>query len=445
MRPLPAAIHRAVLIALALTAVAPSARAFELQRHSVMTIQVLGRQGVSGPALALIAFGAMMPDVQDCIPSCYCDFAPSFCQPNNQQLPLYGANHFDNNLFDESIARVNQRMAEAQSGVSTATGDARASAKALVAFGRALHTTQDFYAHSTFVEINLFPGPVITTNINNLPLWQGQPYALYQWHNNNISGFGDLQTGYYIAAPPLSGFTHDQLNKDSPGSPEGSQSARVSGVAPTNLYGVASGDLTGSYTFTDLGLAPRHTIQALGALLNNGLVFPYIPIGAARAVPADPAHAQRVLDFFAWVNQDPTLIAMAQAADSLMAHANADSIGAFPIGAIDADGLPLPLPTAVTPAVDPAGRLLGAAHPNPFSRGMHVDFTAPRAGTARVAVYDLEGRTVATLFAGEVSPGVHAASWDGRGPDGNAVPAGVYLVRLAGFGRDETRRVTLAR
>jgi hypothetical protein len=431
--------------ALALCATAPPARAFELHRHSAMTYQVLGRHGVSGAALSLIAYGAMLPDVQDCVPNCYCDFAPGACQPNGQQIPQYAANHFDNNLLDESIYRVNERMALAQAGISTATGDPRASAVALVAFGKALHTTQDFYAHSTFVEINIFPGPGITTNIGSLPIWQGQPYALYQWHNNNTSGFGDLQTGFYIASPPFSGYTHDQLNKDTPGSPEGSQVARVSGVSPqTNLYGVASGDVTGGMAFTDLGLAPRHTIQAYGALLGGGLVFPYVFAQQAAAAPADPAHAQHVLDFFSWVNQDPTLVAMAAAAESLMAHASGDSIASFPINAIDADGLPLPLSTSVTPVTLRGGELLGAPHPNPFAGGVRVNFLAPRDGAVRLAVYDLEGRRVATLLDGDVDAGVHSARWDGRDSGGAQVAAGLYLVRLTGFGRDETRRVTLA-
>jgi hypothetical protein len=365
-------------------------RAFELQKHAAMTSQVLGRHGASGPALSLIAYGAMLPDVQDCLGACYCDFAPDFCQPGGGQIQVYGANHFDNNLLDESAFRANALMDQAEAGISTATGDAHASALALIAFGKALHTMQDFYAHSTFVEINLFPGPFITTNINDIPTWQGEPYALYSWHNSNTSGTGDLQTGFYIAATPAGGYSHAQLNKDSPGSPEGSQTARVSGVpAGTKLYGVASGDLTNSGSYSDLGLAPRHTIAGYGALLSGGLLFPYQPGPLTSAHRVREEYPQVALDFFTWVNQDPTLQAMAAAAESLMAHAEADSIGSFPGDAVDSDWLPKPIVTSVGPGGPVRGPLLAPARPNPTRGTTRFAFTAPEAGNARLAIYDL--------------------------------------------------------
>jgi hypothetical protein len=449
-RPLAARVLFSPLLAatavLTLIGAITPARAFDLQRHSAITNQVLGRHGLTGAALKLVAYGALLPDVQDCIPSCYCDFAPRACQPDGSQIAQFGADHFDNNLLTESIDRVNLRMSEAQAGIVTAQGNSRASALALIAFGKALHTTQDFYAHSTYVEINLFPGPVITTNINNIAIWSGEPYALYSWHNANTSGSGDLQTGYYLAGAPAGGFLHERLNKDNSGSPEGSQIARISGVPPqTRLYGVASGDFTNSGSYSDLGLAPQHTIYAYNALLNQGLVFPYEPIaGASHARPAaDPQHAQRVLDFFAWVNQDPTLIAMAEAADSIVAHSRADSIDGFPLNAIDADGLPKPLTAGVEPPRAGGAALLGNPQPSPFFGVTHVGFAAPRAGDVHITVYDLEGRHVATLVDGEVGPGLHETSWNGRAGSGARVPPGIYLVRYAGFGQAESRRVVL--
>jgi len=436
-----------VVLALAVFFLLPNtARAFELQKHSAMTWEVLGRHGLSGPALALVAYGAMLPDVQNCLDACYCDFAPEFCQPGGGQIPQYAVNHFDNNLLDESAARANALMDQARAGISTVTGDSRASALTLIAFGKALHTMQDFYAHSTFVEINLFPGPGITTNINNIPTWQGQPYALYSWSNDNTSGSGDLQTGFYIAATPPGGYSHTQLNKDKPSSPEGEQIARVSGVPPlTNLYGVASGDFTNSGSYTDLGLAPRHTIAGYAALLSGGLLFPYQPVSLAPAGPARADYPRLALDFFEWVNQDPTLIAMAAAAESLMAHVQADSIGSFPAAAVDSEWLPRPIVVGVGPTLPAPSRWLSAARPNPTRGATNFAFTTPVAGTARLAIYDLEGRRVARLYDGEATPGVHECVWDGRDERGSRVPPGVYLARYTGPGGSESRRFAVMR
>ena len=63
----------------------------------------------------------------------------------------------------------------------------------------------------------------------------------------------------------------------------------------------------------------------------------------------------------------------------------------------------------------------------------------------RISVFDPEGRHVVTLLDGGVSAGLHAIAWDGRATDGAKAPAGVYIVRLEGFGRSESRRVALAR
>jgi len=200
--------------------------------------------------------------------------------------------------------------------------------------------------------------------------------------------------------------------------------------------------------FDDAGLAPQHTLYAYTCLLNGSDVFPYqfAPGSAARRQrPVDPARAKAVADFFAWVEQDSTLQAMARAADSIVAHANGDSIASFPIAAIDADGLPLPLTSSVVRPAAPAAALLGAPSPNPFASRTELGFTAPAEGRVRIAVFDAEGRRVALLADGDVRAGLHAVAWDGRDDGGRAMPAGVYLVRLAGFGRSEARRVALTR
>jgi hypothetical protein len=416
------------------------AHGFQLQRHGLMTRQVLTRHAVTGAAASLIAFGAMAPDIEDCIPHCYCDYAPTVCQPDSGQAVQYAVNHFDNDELDESIYRINDRMAIAQSGIYTAQGQVRAAAIALVTFGRALHTTQDFYAHSTFLEVNL---PVMRRDPLKLPLWQGQPYALFSWTTcDGLSGGGGVSTGWYLATPPAGGYTHDQLNKDSPGTPHGSCTVQISagGFSETTLYGLASGDLGGGDDYTDFGLAPRHTVFALNVLLNGGYVFPYV-FEANRAVGTPPGDVAQALAFFDWVNQDPELIAMAEAADSLIANADADSIGNFPMDALDADGLPIPRTVSVAPAATGRSLELAAPRPNPFTGATSMRFLAPRAGAVSLAVFDLEGRRVTTLYEGEAGPGWRDLSWDGRDGTGRSVPAGVYLVRLAARGEVVSRRL----
>ena len=219
--------------------------------------------------------------------------------------------------------------------------------------------------------------------------------------------------------------------------------ARVVISTTSTLYGIASGDFTNSMQFHDAGLAPRHTIYAQNVLIHGGWVFPYV-FASSVPRPAHPPGPQQVQAFYDWVESNPDLIAIAEAADSLVAHANSDSIGSFPIGAIDADGLPLPLTTSA-PDRAASEQWLAAPEPNPFVKTTTIRCVAPRAGHLRVAVYDLEGRRIAQLADAVVAAGSHTLTWNGRDRDGHEAPPGVYLVRYSGFERESARRVVLTR
>lgn len=69
--------------------------------------------------------------------------------------------------------------------------------------------------------------------------------------------------------------------------------------------------------------------------------------------------------------------------------------------------------------------------PNPFNPAVDARFSLARPGPVKAAVYDLRGRLVAALLAGELPAGEHALRWDGlRG--GRPAEAGVYLLRVQG-------------
>jgi hypothetical protein len=65
----------------------------------------------------------------------------------------------------------------------------------------------------------------------------------------------------------------------------------------------------------------------------------------------------------------------------------------------------------------------------------------PQAGTVRLAVHDVRGRLVRTLFAGRGDPGEHLAVWDGSTPSGARVARGIYLVVLQAGDARQAQRV----
>ncbi len=86
---------------------------------------------------------------------------------------------------------------------------------------------------------------------------------------------------------------------------------------------------------------------------------------------------------------------------------------------------------------------LAPSWPNPMRTTSSVSFALTRAGQARLDVVDIQGRVVRTLVDGVRPAGPQSATWDGRGHDGAACPAGVYFYRLQAEGRTFSQKVAL--
>ncbi|MCD4706430.1 MAG: hypothetical protein K8S62_01680 [Candidatus Sabulitectum sp.] len=60
-------------------------------------------------------------------------------------------------------------------------------------------------------------------------------------------------------------------------------------------------------------------------------------------------------------------------------------------------------------------------------------------------IFDIEGRSVATLLDSELFQGEHSVSWDGCRQSGDKVSAGLYLCRIESGGVIETTGLCLLR
>ncbi|MBN2170676.1 MAG: T9SS type A sorting domain-containing protein [Candidatus Krumholzibacteriota bacterium] len=83
--------------------------------------------------------------------------------------------------------------------------------------------------------------------------------------------------------------------------------------------------------------------------------------------------------------------------------------------------------------------------PNPFNPRATLRLIVSEAGPARLSVYDVAGRRIRVLHAGELGPGVHDFHWRGDDGEGAAVSSGVYLALLETAGGREARRIVLLR
>ncbi|PID81653.1 hypothetical protein CSB20_01945 [bacterium DOLZORAL124_64_63] len=93
----------------------------------------------------------------------------------------------------------------------------------------------------------------------------------------------------------------------------------------------------------------------------------------------------------------------------------------------------------------PLAAALQRVWPNPFNPRVNFRFSLPAPAHARLGVFDLRGRRVATLVDRHLDAGVHDASWDGRGAHGRNAPAGVYLAIMESGDQRECRKIILAK
>ena len=99
-------------------------------------------------------------------------------------------------------------------------------------------------------------------------------------------------------------------------------------------------------------------------------------------------------------------------------------------------------PAGSPPAVALA---LDAPTPNPFNPSTTLRWRAPAGTRAVCRIVDLRGRHVRALLDEAASGAWQTLTWDGGSDTGQAVPAGVYLVRLETEAAVVTRRAVLAK
>ncbi|HEX7344630.1 MAG TPA: T9SS type A sorting domain-containing protein, partial [bacterium] len=82
--------------------------------------------------------------------------------------------------------------------------------------------------------------------------------------------------------------------------------------------------------------------------------------------------------------------------------------------------------------------VLVGASPNPFNPTTTICFTLPEAGKVKLAVFNLQGRPVATLVDGFREAGEYQNTFDA-----NTLTSGVYLARLQAGDFSQTQKLVL--
>jgi hypothetical protein len=86
-----------------------------------------------------------------------------------------------------------------------------------------------------------------------------------------------------------------------------------------------------------------------------------------------------------------------------------------------------------------------AVSPNPVQEAARLELSLPSAERVRVSLFDVSGRSMATLVDETFPAGHHTIPWEVGLRDGRSLAPGVYWVRLVAGDRSVIRRITVVR
>ena len=94
----------------------------------------------------------------------------------------------------------------------------------------------------------------------------------------------------------------------------------------------------------------------------------------------------------------------------------------------------------------PDNLTLHPAYPNPFNPEVTLSFQLnENAELVSIQVYDIQGELLNAQVLNASTPGAYSVSWDGTNEQGEALPSGIYLVKLSSPHESQFQRVTLIR
>ena len=86
---------------------------------------------------------------------------------------------------------------------------------------------------------------------------------------------------------------------------------------------------------------------------------------------------------------------------------------------------------------------LGQNYPNPFNPVTKMDISLPLTGDVNLAIYNILGQKVRTLFSGELNYGYHTLQWNGLDDQGLRVSSGVYFSEFRSRNHRKTKKMLL--
>jgi flagellar hook assembly protein FlgD len=75
----------------------------------------------------------------------------------------------------------------------------------------------------------------------------------------------------------------------------------------------------------------------------------------------------------------------------------------------------------------PVNKILSAVnYPNPFRSETVIEYKLAEASHVSLAIYDIQGKMVASLVDGQQAAGIQIVTWNGTDRYGNKMPSGIF-------------------
>lgn len=177
----------------------------------------------------------------------------------------------------------------------------------------------------------------------------------------------------------------------------------------------------------------------------NGYIYPTSPT-EANLLPTTPTQLLHVKIEIADINQNAGLSFESSLMNGQQYYSD-NATKYSPVTATDTDDSSLnPLALEEITSDIPTHFQLKPNFPNPFNPSTMLEFAVPRfSEKVELTVYDVLGRQIAILYAGNVPAGVYRQSWDGRNTLGQSMPTGVYFAVLKTSGFSQTIKMMLVK
>ncbi len=120
---------------------------------------------------------------------------------------------------------------------------------------------------------------------------------------------------------------------------------------------------------------------------------------------------------------------------------SSESYTTLDAGVIDTSTIP-PTLTGIEDAKNniPKNFSLSQNYPNPFNPSTKIEFSIPSTQKIELNIYNILGQKIATLFDGEIAPGIHTVTFDA-----SRLASGVYIYQLRGENVDIVKKMILTK